>query len=493
MTTENKTLKERLNKPVKNWIKAVVWCVIYLLFVIWLGSYIWLLLLPLIFDVFITKYIPWDWWKKSENKYIRTVMSWVDAIVFALVAVYLINSFVFQNYQIPTSSLEKTLLVGDFLAVSKYEYGSRVPMTPLSMPLVQNTLPIINTKSYIESVQNKYHRLKGTTQIKRDDIVVFNFPAGDTIAFKIQNPDYYSIAYQIGYQNLKTDSVEPNPDLCYEYGKMIIASRPETFGEVMYRPVDKRENYVKRCVGLPGDSLKVVNNQIFVNGVPQEKHAGIQFNYFIQTDGTRISSSLKDKLHISNEDFTELNTQNLYDLIQKLGLDPNYPIYHIPLNEKTYKQLASVHSITKMVIEPDWAFSDNPQNDVYPLGGGTGWTRDNYGTIYIPKAGSNIELNKKNYRIYERVIRNYEHNTFSMRDGKFYLNGKEVTSYTFKMNYYWMMGDNRHKSADSRMWGFVPEDHIVGRPMFVWLSLNKDKGWFSGKIRWNRFFKSARR
>ncbi len=494
MEKEKKTLKDRLEKPMKQWIKATIWCTIFLLFVIWLGSYIWLLLMPFIFDVFITKYIPWNWWKKSENRVVRIVMSWVDAIVFALVAVYLVNSFIFQNYQIPTSSLEKTLLVGDFLAVSKYEYGPRVPMTPLSMPLVQNTLPITNTKSYFEKPQIEYRRLKGTTQIKRNDIVVFNFPSGDTICFKVQNPDYYSIAYRLGYSYLVNElNAEPDVDLCYALGKEMIKNRPQTFGEVMWRPVDKRENYVKRCVGLAGDSLKIVNNQLIVNGVPQEKFEGIQFNYFVQTDGTRISSSLRDKLEISNEDFVELNTQDAYYLIEKLGLNPNYPVYHFPLTEKRKAELEKVRGITKIVIEPEWAFNDNYQDDVYPLGGKTGWTRDNYGTIYIPKSGSTIELNEKNYRIYERVIRNYEHNTFAMRDGKFYLNGKEVTSYTFKMNYYWMMGDNRHKSADSRMWGFVPEDHIVGRPMFVWLSLNKDKGWFSGKIRWKRFFKSAKR
>lgn len=421
-------------------------------------------------------------------------MSWVDAIVFALVAVYLINNYLFQNYQIPTSSLEKTLLVGDFLAVSKAAYGPRVPMTPLSFPLVQNTFPIINTNSYFEKPQVKYRRLKGHTHIKRDDIVVFNFPAGDTIAFKVQNPDYYSICYYEGLSHVvNVLNQEPNTDLIYKYGREIVSENRAMYGEIMYRPVDRRENYVKRCVGLPGDTLQVVNNQVVVNGTPQQKHPGIQFNYFIQTDGTRLTKTLIDDLKISNEDYEELNTAGNSNLIQQIGLNPNYPVYHFPLTAETYNQLANTHGVTKLVIEPDWMTTSPVGDSMYPLGGNTGWTRDNYGPIFIPKKGATIKLDSVTYRVYERCIRNYEGNKLEIRNGHYFINNQSVDSYTFQMDYYWMMGDNRHKSADSRSWGFVPEDHVVGRPMFVWLSLNKDKSLFGGKIRFDRFFKNAKR
>lgn len=485
----------RFNKPRKQWIKTIVWCLIYILFVIWLGNYWWILLLPLIFDTFITKYIPWTWWKNSKNKTVRSVMSWVDAIGFALIAVYLINNYLFQNYQIPSSSLEKTLLVGDFLAVSKATYGPRVPMTPFSFPLVQNTFPILNTKSYLDKPQIKYRRLKGLTSVKRNDIVVFNFPAGDTIAFKAQNPDYYTscyregLAYVINYLHLA-----PTAELCYRYGREIVKSKPAQYGEIMYRPVDRRENYVKRCVGLPGDMLQIINNQIYINGKQQPKFPGIQFNYFVQTDGTRLTREELDKMHISNEDFWEIDNSERSDLLTSLGLNPNYPIYHFPLTEESYKQMQNTRGVTKLVIEPDSAFVfHRNDDDVYPLGGGKKWTRDNYGPIYIPKKGIKIALNKDTYPVYERCIRNYEGNKLEVKNGQYFINDKPATSYTFQMDYYWMMGDNRHNSADSRYWGFVPEDHIVGSPMFVWLSLNKDKSLFEGKIRFDRFFKNARR
>lgn len=490
MTTEKKNWKQRLQQPRKQWVKAIVWSLIFILFVIWLGNYIWLLLLPFIFDVFITRFIPWTWWKNSKSKAVRSIMSWVDALVFALIAVFLINNYLFQNYQIPTSSLEKTLLVGDFLAVSKASYGPRVPMTPFSFPLVQNTFPIINTKSYLEKPQVKYRRLKGYAEIERDDIVVFNFPAGDTIAFKVQNPDYYTIAYELGKSYITSVlKEEPTTEQCYEYGRKFIRENPAQYGEVMYRPVDRRENYVKRCVGLPGDTLQIVDNQLFVNGKAQEEHAGIQFNYFVQTDGTRIGAMLRDKLNISNEDNWELDNASMTPFIKSLGLDPNYPIYNFPLTRQSLEILQNSRGISKIIAEPDWIYG----GEEFPLGADTGWTRDNYGPIVIPKKEMTITLSEDTYKMYERAIRGYEGNQLENRDGVYYINGEKAESYTFDMDYYWMMGDNRHRSADSRSWGYVPEDHIVGRPMFVWLSLNKDKNLFGGKIRFDRFFKNARR
>jgi signal peptidase I len=466
----------RFQQPLKQWIKCSVWSLVYILFIAWVGNYWWLLLLPVIFDAFITNYIPWTWWKKSKNQALLSIMGWVDAIVFALVAVYFINTFLFQNYQIPSSSLEKSLLVGEFLFVSKASYGPRVPNTPLSFPLVQHTFPLLNCKSFIENPQWDYHRLTGFDHIKRDDIVVFNFPAGDTVALKVTNPDYHS--------------------LCFGYGKDMVNTRKDLFGDIVYRPVDRRENFVKRCVAISGDWLQIKDNQIYVNGQKQAKIPGIQFNYFVQTDGTLLTRDVLDKLGISVDDDSLLikggqpadqNEEQNAQMIAELGLDPKFPVYHFPLNEETYNKIQQVTGVKKVKIE------QSTRLDVFPLGGHKSWTRDNYGPIWIPKKGTTLALNAYNFPIYERIIRVYENNKLDVKDGVYYLNGKPTKTYTFKMDYYWMMGDNRHNSADSRYWGFVPEDHVVGRPVMVWLSLDKDKGWFSGKIRWSRFFKNAER
>ncbi len=458
----------RFQQPVKQWLKAIIWCIVYILFIVWVGNFWWLLILPFIFDAFITHFIPWTWWKKSKNKKVLAVMGWVDAIVFALVAVYFINTFLFQNYQIPSSSLEKTLLVGDFLFVSKASYGPRIPNTPLSFPLVQHTFPLLNCKSFLEHPQWEYRRLKGFDRVKRNDIVVFNFPAGDTVAEKMENPDYYS--------------------LCYYYGRDVVNSRKDIFGDIVYRPVDRRENYVKRCVAIAGDWLQIKDNQVYINGEKQQKFPGIQFNYYVQTDGTVLNADLLDQLHISNDDRIMLdNTQNAQQITQ-LGLNSNFPIYHFPLTQESYNKLLLVPGVKKIMIEPSWV-----GGEVFPLGSHKNWNRDNYGPIWIPQKGKTLALNTYNYTIYQRCIAVYEHNKFEIKNGIFFINDKPTKTYTFKMDYYWMMGDNRHNSADSRYWGFVPEDHIVGRPVVVWLSLNKDKGWFNGKIRFNRFFKNAER
>ena len=457
-----KSFHDRIKEvPTKGWVSCGVWCAVYIAFVVWVAwgdwkSLGWLVLLPIVADMFTTKYINWNWWKKYKpdeeakgerleakgkeknphaNPLLYTICSWVDAIVFALIAVYFINIYIFQNYQIPTSSLEKTLRVGDFLCVDKMSYGARVPNTPLSMPLVQHTMPALlgGGKSYIERPQWEYKRLKGWDRVEKGDIVVFNFPTGDTVCTKMQNPDYYT--------------------LCHYYGKRTVENRKDVFGEIVVRPVDRRENYVKRCVGTAGDTLQIIDNVVYIDGVAEPKHPYLQYNYIVTTDGYVLGNSYLAKLGISKED-RESNGNG---------------VYRLPLTAKMKAELAKNSHVLSIEIE-----SEEQGGDVYPLGHNS-WTRDNYGPIYIPAKGDTVMITEENYWVYKRIADAYEFKPMKVGE-----------PYVFEMDYYWMMGDNRHKSADSRYWGFVPEDHVVGRPMFVWLSIEKDNAWGKGHIRWNR-------
>ncbi|MBE6287278.1 MAG: signal peptidase I [Mediterranea massiliensis] len=483
----------------KQWIKFGIVTLLYLLFLIWVKSWLGLIVLPFIYDIYITKKIRWTWWKESKSSTVRNVMSWIDAIVFAGVAVYFVNIFLFQNYQIPSSSLEKTLLVGDYLYVSKVSYGPRVPNTPLSMPLTQHTLPW-GGKSYLEWPKWEYKRVPGFGKVKRGDIVVFNFPAGDTVALANQMEDFYSIAYREGERlnpvKINMDSLSRKEqrkvyDLHYQTGRKHILDYPQYYGEVVVRPVDRRENYVKRCVGLPGDTLQIIDGQIYIDGELTPQPENVQFNYFVQTTGSPISTELFRQLGISQDDQMLMSSQWAGGL-QQLGL--NYrdkqgrlaPIYHLPLTQKMYDSLASNKKlISRIIREPE----EIAAGQMYPLNLYTKWDRDNYGPIWIPKKGETIALNEETLPIYERCIEAYEGNKLEHRPDGIYINGEKADSYTFRLDYYWMMGDNRHNSADSRYWGFVPEDHVVGKPIMVWLSLDKDRDWLDGKIRWNRLFK----
>lgn len=462
----------------KQWIKFGVALTLYLLFIIWLRSWLSIVVVPFIFDAYITKKIPWTWWKKSKNKTVLTVMGWVDAIVFALVAVYFVNLYFFQNYVIPSSSLEKSLLVGDYLFVSKMSYGARVPQTPLHMPLTQHTMPIFNCKSYLEWVKWDYKRVDGLGKVQLNDIVVFNFPAGDSVATALQAEDIYRLSYQAGKElskpiDMSGLSLEDQRlvfDYYYQVGRKYINDNPQSFGEIVVRPVDRRENYVKRCVGLPGQILQIENRVIYLDGKANKEPDNVQYRYFVHTKGM-LPDDLCHELGISKEDLA--------------GYYTDESVYNMPLTAKAKDALLARKDIVT-------AIENTPDDDaggLYPLNKLTGWTVDNYGPIWIPKKGETIELSLDNLPLYERPIHAYEGNALEVKDGKIFINGEETTHYTFKMDYYWMMGDNRHNSADSRFWGFVPEDHIVGKPIFIWLSLDQDRGWFDGKIRWNRLFK----
>lgn len=467
------------------WVRFAIVALIYVAWVAWMHSWWLLVFLPLLFDIYITGYIPFTWWKHSKNKAVVMIMSWVDAIVYALILVYFIFTFIGQNYQIPSSSLEKTLLTGDYLWVNKISYGPRVPMTPIHFPLVQNTMPKINTRSYLEWPQLEYKRLSGFGKVEAGDIVVFNFPAGDTITFKQQNPDYYTMQKYIGDHILAEV-----PELADKYNslsgtaadnyrnalaKSYIQDNEEIFGEVMYRPVDRRENYVKRAVGLPGDTLKIVDTQIYINGKKQAVPELAQWNYNVYTSQP-ISDATFEQLGISVEDrhLTE-QTDRVYKYVM--------PMTNAMVS--ALKAMASTISIEReKAPEGEYLFPDKVSNQ---------WTRSDYGPLYIPKKGTTVKLTADNWPIYERIIRNYEGHTNSWVDeqGQVWIDGKKASTYTFAMDYYFMMGDNRDNSLDSRYWGFVPEDHIVGKPMRVLISFDKDKSLLNGGIRWNRIFKNA--
>ena len=483
------TLKERIsNTSRRQWTWFAVASTALLLFTVWAGN-LWLLLfLFLLIDIYVTKFIPWTFWKKTKNPILRKALEWIDAIVFALIAVYFINTFFFQNYQIPTSSLEKSLLVGDFLFVSKMSYGPRSPMTPLSFPLAQHTMPVVGGKSYIDKPQWKYKRLKGFGDVKRNDIVVFNFPTGDTVATNMESVDYYVLS-----------AYNPN-------GSEGVKSDKRRYGEIVYRPVDRRENYVKRCIGLPGETIELKDDVVYIDGELLPNPKMTQHNYMIQTDGTEISSKLFSELGINKDDYSNdgMAGQRTQDLANadslsmvQLGLKINGDkkgklYYSIPMTDEMVSEMKAKPFVWSIVKETE------PKGSglYYPLDYQQDWTRDSFGPLWIPKKGATINFDTDTeYKVaaYNRCIKNYEGNDFEYRNGKVFINGEETNSYTFTMDYYFMMGDNRHNSADSRVWGFVPEDHVVGKPLLIWLSLEKDKGWFSGKIRWNRLFRSAKK
>ncbi len=463
-------LMERLRR-VKwtRWVRFGIVSALFLAWVVWLGNPWVLLAWLLLADIYLTQFIPWTWWRGVKSGAVRTVMGWVDAIVYALVLVYFLFLFVGQNYQIPSSSLEKTLLTGDFLWVNKMVYGPRVPQTPLHFPLAQNTLPIVNCKSYIEWPQFDYHRLKGIRDIRRGDIVVFNVPSGDTVAVNCPNPDYYTLCYEAGMHVMGGHSGATLEQI-KQAGREYIASHEGEFGKVITRPVDRRDNYVKRCVGLPGEALSVVDGEVVINGRHISEPEHVQYMYYVATTGS-IDNATFERLGIAVED--RHNAEGGY-LMPLTG--------------------AMVEQLRRLPIVTDVQRALAGEGDAlltYPLGYDYGWSHLDYGPVTIPKRGMTITLDDKNLSLYERCIHAYEGNELERRaDGTILINGKPATSYTFKMNYYWMMGDNRDNSLDSRYWGFVPEDHIVGTPMVVLVSFDKDKPLNNGGLRWNRVWRT---
>lgn len=384
------------------------------------------------------------WKKKDEQKKKKSIFrEWFDAALFAIVAATLIRTFFIEAYTIPTGSMEGSLLVNDYLFVSKVAYGPRVPNTPVAVPLVHNT--IFGGESYSKSVQWKYRRFWGVGEVKRNDIVVFNFPNGDTVVKDAPEQDYYALCREMGRENVLN------------------------MNSIVVRPVDKKDNYIKRCVAVAGDKLEIRDGVVYINGEKSQVFPHAQSTYLVVTKGLSLSQSFLDEHDIDQPQV--YNNQYIYNL-------PNDKIDLV----KQQPQVADV----KALNDPAGYVYPNPGAWVFPYDTTNfKWNKDNYGPLVIPKEGATVQLTPQNIAIYRRLIRIYEENNFEERGGKFFIDGKEITSYTFKMNYYWMMGDNRHNSADSRFWGFVPIDHVVGKASFVWLS-------HENGLRWNRLFRSVK-
>lgn len=376
---------------------------------------------------------------------------WVDAAVFAVVAATIIRTFIFEAYTIPTESMEKTLLVNDFLFVNKMSYGPRIPQTPLSFPFVHNVMPFsATTPSYTTILQLPYTRLPGYDDVERNDVVVFNFPAGDTI---INLPEFGS---KIPYYDVLRANFNGNRDA-------LLAEYP-----IHVHPMDKTDNYIKRCVAVGGDTLSIRDGIVYINSKPSEFPSASQTEYIVETNGRPFSDEfLMNELHI--------NVEEPKDQIYVFEGKPNaYVINMTPVEAELIKKQPNFKSL-------EFAYINRP-GTTFPYSDNNIWSADNFGPLYIPAKGSTITLTQDNIDIYRRLITTYEGNTLEVNNGQFIINGKPTSTYKCKWNYYWMMGDNRHRSQDSRYWGFVPETHIVGKASLIWFS------WENGP-RWNRLFK----
>jgi len=378
--------------------------------------------------------------KKKKSK----TREWTDAIIFAVVAATVIRVFFIEAYTIPSGSMERSLLVGDFLFVSKVNYGARIPMTPIAFPFAHHTMPITGTKAYWDGVQWKYRRLPGLQDIKNNDVVVFNFPEGDTVALQAQDDNYYQMQLR---------------------GK----TKEQIYAEytMVSRPVDKRENFIKRCIAIAGDTISMIDGLAIVNGKNTPLVGTGGFSYLVEFKPGDVNMKLfQDQgFRISPVSQTAYEFEGTPAMIAEL---------------KKSEYVKSIQDIvsTKGTYDPL----------IFPHDKNRKWNLDNYGPIIVPKKGWTVKLDSNTMPMYERSIRVYEGNKLEKVGNEWLINGKKATEYTFKMNYYWMMGDNRHQSADSRYWGFVPEDHIVGKALFIWMSFDSE-GSFLNKIRWSRIFR----
>lgn len=458
------------------------------------------------------------------------VKEWGDSIVFALIAASMIRGYVLEAFTIPTPSMEKEMLVGDFLFVNKFAYGSRVPLTPISFPLAHNTIPFTYVNSYSTAIKLPYYRLPGFGKVKRNDIVVFNYPAGDTTVFgrmpgekgaggELQGHSYHQFVRQEAWH---IAIVEEKKSLQYFFNnreeyenrarKRILVDNwkhhQDEYGRWKkinlsgntYRPIDKRENYVKRCVAAPGDTLRMIDGRPYINSSYNKVGENVNFISLVYFNAYPTQEQLNQ--FKDNYGFN-LGQYNDVQIPKNQSISNGYIVAYVNMSDKIKAKFLMDINNGKYgalrVIKHEKNLSNQSDDlnsvkysyiNVYPNHPKFNWTVDNYGPLWMPKEGATIPLNEDNWIKYSRCINTYENNNVSWKDGAAYQDGKVLKEYTFKQNYYYMVGDNRHKSADSRMWGFVPEDHVVGKAMVVFMSKDQEKGWFDGGIRWNRIFKT---
>ncbi len=413
------------------------------------------------------KYISPDGLKPGQKPYPRTrLREWADAIIFAVLAAFFIRTFVAEPYMIPTPSMEKTLLVGDFPFVSKFHYGARIPMTPIAIPFFHHTIPVLNIPAYLEWIKLPYNRLPGLQKVKRNDMVVFNFPAGDTVALERQEMSYYDLLRIAEYQ-LKQQGIT----------NLSAYDAVRTQYHIKARPVDKRENYIKRCVAVPNDKLEVKDGVLFINDKKAYEPENVYFPYQVV---------FKDNIQFSPENLREYEMEDISNRFST----PVPANHHLYLIKQSYlEKLRSIPAIES--IKPFYYPTGSNEDVIASIYPNTPqyfhWNVDNFGPVTIPAKGMKLILNDSSIYIYKRLIEIYEGNKVEQKDGKIFINGVATNEYTCKLNYYWMMSDNRHNSQDSRYWGFVPEDHIVGKAWFIWLSMDNSADLFH-KLRWNRIF-----
>jgi signal peptidase I len=456
------------------------------------GALPWYALFKLAFQEKEVAYIgPRDWTGKKKS----FSREWGEAIIFAVIAASVIRTFFIEAFTIPTPSMEKSMLVGDYLFVSKLSYGPKIPQTPVSIPFVHNAIPGGMTNSYVDWFSLPYFRLPGFGNVDRFDPVVFNFPNGDTIMVDpfYAGHDYYSYVRREGKYLAGSDENYFNaPEKFNQMARYNFANKHTckicarekrvknlAIQGVRARPMDKKENYVKRCIGLPGEDLKIVNRQVYINDQAIENPEGLMFSYLFRVKSPAVLDKIYSEFKVNIGDRNSGVDQNTKEIV---GLSS--------FTQSDYEKLKTFSGIISIEVNNDTVAEESMA--IYPnsmLAPFNTWTRDNMGPIHIPAKGETIQLTPENIALYKRVISNYENNLWVERDGQIFINGQAATSYTFKQDYYWMMGDNRHQSADSRYWGFVPEDHVVGKPVFTWFSKENLDYQETGEIRWSRMFR----
>jgi len=434
---------------IKTWFCFISLEIIYVFFTIWFEYYCLLPGVLLIADIYFTKFISWN--HLGKIKVPRQFRTLKDTVVILLVALFLsqiIRILFIEAYKIPTPSMEKTLLVGDYIFVSKIHYGPKLPGTPLSLPLLPNMFSN-GMVTYSKRIELPYKRLKGINRVRRNDVIVFHFPEGDTVVVQYPGQNYYSLVRQYGREYIKKNF------------------------KIVTAPPDKRDNYIKRCIGLPGDSVQIKDNKVIVNKIILDEIETQQYRYFIRTEDGLLNDSILNESGISGKD---------------LSYNPVTSVYRVSMSIFEMNKLKKYPGVQNIQIYIDPVILSG-NTELFPHTH-NGWSADNFGPLWIPQKGKTVSINIENYMFYKRIIETFEKNMVNIKGDSIYINGKLADSYLFRMDYFFVLGDNRHNSADSRFWGFVPEDHLVGKAVSVWFSREPESG-LKG-IRPERMFKSIK-